>query len=135
MVKQVLVMRSDLKCRKGKLVAQGAHASIAWLTNRLKDDGNYKYRDGKRETTLSGKFTQEEIEWMTGPFTKVTVRVDSEEELLELKRKADERGVLNVLITDAGKTEFGGVPTNTYLAVGPADADEVDIITGELELY
>tara|TARA_Y100000310_G_C20530244_1_gene738066 strand:- start:128 stop:259 length:132 start_codon:yes stop_codon:yes gene_type:complete len=33
------------------------------------------------------------------------------------------------MITDAGNTEFGGIPTNTAVAVGPAKSDEIDKIT------
>ena len=38
------------------------------------------------------------------------------------------------LITDAGHTEFHGVPTRTCLAIGPAWSDEIDAITGGLQL-
>jgi PTH2 family peptidyl-tRNA hydrolase len=41
-VKQVLVIRKDLKMRRGKEIAQGAHASMAWLTNRLRASGEAK---------------------------------------------------------------------------------------------
>lgn len=127
MVKQVIVIRRDLKMRRGKEIAQGSHASMAWLSDRVR---SVIFNPGM-EMSLSPA----EREWLCGPFTKVVVRVDSEEELLAVKQKADEAGVLNVLITDAGKTEFGGVPTVTCLAVGPAEANEIDAITGGLELY
>ena len=40
MIKQVIVMRRDLNMRKGKMVAQGAHASMAVLLNAGRyDDG------------------------------------------------------------------------------------------------
>ena len=32
--KQVIVMRKDLGMRKGKMIAQGAHASLKVLTDR-----------------------------------------------------------------------------------------------------
>jgi len=32
-VKQVIVFRKDIKLSKGQMVVQGAHASIAFLTN------------------------------------------------------------------------------------------------------
>ncbi|MGZ3423232.1 MAG: peptidyl-tRNA hydrolase, partial [Polyangiales bacterium] len=35
MVKQVIVVRRDLKMRRGKEIAQGSHASMAFLTERL----------------------------------------------------------------------------------------------------
>ena len=34
-LKQVIVMRKDLNMRKGKMVAQGAHASIAIVLEML----------------------------------------------------------------------------------------------------
>ena len=35
--KQVIVVRNDLNMRKGKMIAQGAHASIMFLVHRLYD--------------------------------------------------------------------------------------------------
>ena len=34
-IKQVIVIRKDLKMRRGKEIAQGAHASMAWLSRRM----------------------------------------------------------------------------------------------------
>jgi PTH2 family peptidyl-tRNA hydrolase len=42
--------------------------------------------------------------------------------------------VLTALILDSGVTEFGGVPTNTAVAVGPDQVGKVDAITGGLPL-
>jgi len=45
--KQIIVMRTDLrnsqgqKVRTGKLIAQACHASIAFLTNRMKKNISY----------------------------------------------------------------------------------------------
>ena len=33
--KQVIVIRRDLRMRRGKEIAQGAHASTAWLAERV----------------------------------------------------------------------------------------------------
>lgn len=35
MNKQVIVMRNDLGMRKGKMIVQGSHASLAVFTNRM----------------------------------------------------------------------------------------------------
>ena len=35
-VKQVIVFRKDIKLSKGQMVVQGAHASIAFLTNLVR---------------------------------------------------------------------------------------------------
>ncbi len=123
MIKQVIIIRKDLKMRRGKEIAQGSHASMAWLSNRVRSP---------EET----KFSPEEWEWLNGPFTKITLKVNSEEELREVLTAAREAGIQNVQeIVDAGKTEFGGVPTLTCAAIGPDNAAKIDAITGDLALY
>ncbi len=125
MVKQVIVMRKDLNMRKGKMVAQGAHASmkVFWDISR-KFDGHYR----------SIPMTDEMEEWLDGRFTKVVVGCGSEEELDSLYNKAQVCGLPCSLIVDAGLTEFNGVPTKTCCAIGPANAEDIDKITGELRL-
>ena len=49
--------------------------------------------------------------------------------------KAEERGIIAAVITDAGMTEFHGIPTKTCLALEPLPAEIADEITGELPLY
>ena len=46
-----------------------------------------------------------------------------------------EEGKEIALITDAGMTEFHGVPTHTCLAIEPAFPQDIDPITGELPLF
>lgn len=127
--KQVIVIRRDLGMRRGKEIAQGAHASMAWLTERL----------GRLDSFPPGFFvlhlTEPQRAWVTGSFTKVTCKVSSLEELTELEVRARELGIAAHVITDAGRTEFGGVPTVTALAVGPDWSDLVDEVTGTLDLY
>jgi PTH2 family peptidyl-tRNA hydrolase len=126
-MKQVIVVRKDLNMRKGKIGAQVAHASMKVLLDRQITLVN------KSELVL--ELTQELYQWLyEEPFTKICVSVNSEEELLQIQQKAIEMGVLNALITDSGKTEFNGVPTNTCLAIGPADNDTINQITGHLPL-
>jgi PTH2 family peptidyl-tRNA hydrolase len=128
--KQVIVMRKDLGMRKGKMIAQGAHASLAVFFNRVVLSG-----PGKMITKASWKLHNEaELDWITGSFAKICVYVESEEELLDIYEKAKSKGILCALITDSGKTEFGGVPTKTCCAVGPDREDVVDSITGNLRL-
>ena len=115
--KQVIVMRHDLKMRLGKQIAQGAHASMKVILDCPSE-----------ERTLAMR------EWLSGTFTKICVRCHSEAELLELQAKALAAGLPCSLIQDAGRTEFGGVPTYTCIAICPAYQDEIDPITGKLEL-
>ena len=124
--KQVIVMRKDLNMRKGKMIAQGAHASLRVIL----DAGA---ADAARET-FTIAMTAPMAAWMTGRFAKICVSVDSEPALDAIVAKARAAGVPVAMITDAGVTEFHGVPTKTCCAVGPAWTEDVDAITGELPL-
>ena len=73
-------------------------------------------------------------EWITGLHTKICVGVSSEQGLQDVYDRAKSAGLPCSIITDAGKTEFGGVPTKTAVAVGPAEASLIDAITGTLSL-
>ena len=133
-IKQVIVMRKDLKMRRGKEVSQGAHASMSFITRRLKlapagDLG----RSGAK--VLEATFSAQEQAWLEGTFTKVTVQVNSEQELLDVYQKAQNAGLVVHLITDSGFTEFNGVPTKTCLAIGPDESELIDAVTGNLSLY
>ncbi len=110
--KQCIIVRDDLKLSKGKLAVQVAHAAVS----------TYEY-------------ASEEVRkaWKQGGQKKVVLRVPGLKELFELKELARRHGFPAVLITDAGLTE---VPpgTTTVLGIGPAEAGELDKITGNLKL-
>lgn len=122
--KQVIVLRKDLNMRKGKMVAQGAHACLHAILSlgRRAADGLVIPLDAALES------------WLIEGTRKICVGVNSEAELLALHEAAERAGVITALIQDAGLTEFGGVPTYTALAVGPDREDRVDGITGALTL-
>lgn len=80
-------------------------------------------------------FTEAEKAWLEGLFTKVCVRVNSDDELEAVVRAAEKEGIRAETIIDSGKTEFGGVPTRTCLALGPDLASKIDPVTRHLELY
>lgn len=127
-MKQVIVIRKDLKMRKGKMVAQGAHASLGIFFNRgeiYSDENGY---------FLQIPLTEEMKEWYLGRFTKICVSVDSKEELEDIYNKAKEADLPVSLIEDAGLTEFNGVKTLTAVGIGPAKPEDIDKITGELSL-
>lgn len=131
-------MRTDLKMRKGKMVAQGAHASLKVFFDRISPCrmlGNEKRGAGVMAYGWS-IWNKEEYDWVTGEsgFTKICVAVDSEEELMQIFERANKDRILCSLIVDAGKTEFNGVPTRTCCAIGPDDEKKIDAITGHLRL-
>ena len=101
-VKQVIVMRNDLNMRKGKMIAQGAHAAMKVFFDR--GDLGYYWRSGASGSLFEGEddpgnpgafamlitLTRAMWAWANGSFTKVVVRADSEEQLLDLYRQARE---------------------------------------------
>ena len=117
-MKQVIVVRKDLNMRKGKMVAQGAHASLMAYLSAL----------GNRDNFMST------YEWLQKhQQTKICVGIDSEEELLELHKRAQASSLPCALVLDAAKTEFDS-PTYTALGIGPADSDKIDLLTAQLKL-
>jgi PTH2 family peptidyl-tRNA hydrolase len=131
-IKQVIVMRKDLKCRRGKEISQGSHASMKFLVDRLKNNWFYLFVP----IFLIFRFSKAEKEWLfKGSFRKICVRVESEEELMHIHNKAINSGLTSKIITDGGATEFHGVPTVTCLAIGPDYSENIDSVTGDLKLY
>ena len=129
--KQVIILRKDLNMRKGKMVAQGAHASMKFILDR----GHYAQSELDSPEEFHSRITAPAIKsWVQGLFTKVCVSIDSEEELITIYEKAKESGLVVSMITDAGLTEFSGVPTKTCIAIGPNWSDEIDPITRHLKL-
>lgn len=136
--KMMIVMHRDLKMRKGKIAAQAGHACIDAILMALSKEG----RLNDFETTNDGialrdadKPTTPLSDWFKYGCAKICVYVDSEEELMNIADKAKEKGIIAAVITDAGMTEFHGVPTKTCLALEPLSADVADELTGNLPLY
>lgn len=124
-VKQVIVIRKDLGMRKGKMIAQGAHASSMFLIEKIQQ---------LMERPSEVNFTQAELYWLRSNFRKITVSVNSETEMNEIYQLAKNNGLYVRKIIDSGKTEFNGVPTWTSIAIGPDLSEKIDIVTGHLDL-
>ena len=122
--KQIIVLRKDLNMRKGKMVAQGAHASMRAILNGARREGD----------VLIIPLDERNEPWLCGRFKKICVSVNSESELLKLHQRALDAGLIAALIQDAGLTEFGGVPTYTALAIGPDKESKIDELTKDLPL-
>lgn len=126
MIKQVIVMRykypdgkgGTRSVRLGKSISQGCHASIAFLINII--DKKLPISDNVKN-------------WLYGMGTKICLRVDTEEDLLAIHKKAKSEGLESHLIQDLGFTEFSE-PTYTCVAIGPDDSDKIDAVTGHLKL-
>jgi len=113
--KQILVLRTDLKMSRGKIAAQAGHAAVSAAEEARKN------------------FSDWWKAWIKEGQCKIAVRAESEQELLELQKKAKELKLPSALVIDRGLTEL---PPNTItcLGIGPAPSSQIDEITGKLHL-
>lgn len=109
-MKQAILIRTDLGMKKGKMVAQGAHAAV-----------------------MSARRIHPNDKWYFEGMPKVALAVTSLEELMELVDKARKSDMIAYTITDAGKTTFIE-PTVTCGVIGPAEDQKIEEITGHLRL-
>ncbi|WP_135805677.1 peptidyl-tRNA hydrolase Pth2 [Halorussus marinus] len=112
-MKQAIVARTDVGMGQGKLAAQVAHASLS----------------AYEETG-----TKARKEWKGGGQKKIVLQADGEDRIFELAEKARAEGLAHAVVRDAGHTQLDP-GTVTALAVGPADEELVDKVTGDLSLY
>lgn len=110
MLKQVIVVRGDLKLGKGKLAAQAAHAAVS-----------------------AAEISKFKKQWITEGQKKVVVKCKSIDDLLEIYQKSKISAIPTSLIQDAGLTE---VPpgTITCVGIGPDEEERIDKITKNLKL-
>ncbi|XP_017083357.1 probable peptidyl-tRNA hydrolase 2 [Drosophila eugracilis] len=113
--KMVLVVRNDLKMGKGKIAAQCGHGAV----------GAYQ-----RAVVRTPKLLRA---WENCGCAKIAVRVESEAELMAIKKAAERQQLNTCLIRDAGRTQIEA-NSKTVLAVGPAAAADIDRVTGHLKL-
>jgi PTH2 family peptidyl-tRNA hydrolase len=114
-MKQVIVARVDLKMGKGKLAAQVAHASLSAAEIAMTAHGDWYDR------------------WKEEGQPKIVVKVQSEDELVELFRKSKSARLPATLIEDRGLTQLQP-GTLTCLGLGPGPESQIDAITGKLKL-
>ncbi len=111
-LKQVIVIRQDLKLPKGKMAAQAAHASVEAA---LRSDKDLVKR------------------WRSTGSAKIILKVPDKASLFKYNQLAKDSGLTTALITDAGKTVIAP-GTETCFAIGPDEEDKIDEVTGELKL-
>ncbi|XP_042477369.1 peptidyl-tRNA hydrolase 2, mitochondrial-like [Macadamia integrifolia] len=112
--KMVLVVRNDLKMGKGKIAAQCSHATL----------GLYKKLHHKAPKALN--------RWEMCGQVKVVLKIESEEELLVLQKRAKSLKLPTHITVDAGRTQIAPNSRTVMTILGPADL--VDDVTGGLKL-
>ncbi len=114
-LKQVIVVRADLKMSVGKTAAQASHAAVLAV-----------------ETTRT-KRPEWVKEWFESGQKKVVLKVNSEAELRQIVERCAVKGLPCEVVEDAGLTELPP-GTVTAVGIGPAPEEEIDKVTGHLLL-
>ena len=137
-VKQVILVRRDLKMKPGKIASQVAHASMKVFFQYMEKTTTPPHVCSEQEMQYGAYWSMPNMpyfeEYITGSFKKIVVYVESEKELLDIYNIAVDNGMNCSLIKDSGLTVFDGVPTYTAVGIGPWDSKEIDEITGHLKL-
>ncbi|MFH0752264.1 MAG: peptidyl-tRNA hydrolase Pth2 [archaeon] len=111
-MKQVILIRKDLRMPIGKACAQVAHASVQAVLNSDK-----------------GKVDM----WISEGAKKIVLEISDLKELHAYKKWALKAKLKVALIKDAGHTFFKK-PTFTCLAIGPDNERKIDDITADLKI-
>jgi PTH2 family peptidyl-tRNA hydrolase len=110
-MKQVIVVRNDLKLSRGKLAAQAAHASFSSSQAAGRKAVKIWEKEGQKKVILSS----------------------GKEQIIEMEKKCRKLRIPCSLITDAGLTEIPS-GTVTCLGIGPDEDPKIDKVTGSLPL-
>lgn len=113
--KQVIIVRRDIKMGTGKIAAQVAHAAVM---------GAEKVKTVRRDWFNA---------WFAAGQAKVVVKVKNVEELMTVRKHAEELRLPVVQVQDSGLTQIPS-GTITCVGIGPAPSDTIDKVTSELKL-
>lgn len=113
--KQVILMRTDLNMGRGKIAAQAGHAVV--LAYKKAVSSNKAGADS----------------WEAGGMQKVVLKVSGKEDLFKYFQKAKDAGLPTAMVKDAGHTQIPS-GTHTCCAIGPAEEEKIDKVTGDLKL-
>ena len=111
-MKQVIIVNRSLSLPKGKLAAQVAHAAVG---------------------AFVAANAQAQIAWLQVGMPKIVVYAADADALVQLETAARQHQIPACLVHDAGRTVIPA-GTITCLGLGPAAADVLDPITGNLSL-
>ena len=145
-MRQIIIARKDLNMSPGKLAAQVAHASWAFLSNEIRNAPNAVDRKGYFVIPL---VIDNDIykEWFCGIFTKTICEAKNKNQLLKAKEIAEELGMIEgkdfFLIKDACNTELtpeevdenGVGRTLTCIGFKPLDDETAWKISKKFQLY
>ena len=148
MYKQIIIARKDLNMSAGKLAAQVSHASMAFLTNAIRNEWSknttyFKGNEYKTYYSVELTFDKDLFEqWINGEFTKCVLKAKNKSQLLKAKTLAEEMGMTEnedfFCIYDNCHTELtpeDNGRTLTCIGFKPMDSEVIDKIGKKYQLY
>jgi PTH2 family peptidyl-tRNA hydrolase len=111
-MKQVIIVRKDLKMGCGKIAGQVAHASLRAFLKSSNDKA---------------------LKYMASGEVKIVLKVRSKEELFNIYNKCISEEITVAMVRDAGRTQIDP-HTPTAIGIGPDVEEKIDEIVGELKL-
>lgn len=126
-MKQVILVRNDLKMKKSQVASLVAKASTEFF---LVND------ESERGDELSVKLTPEETDWINSGSIRVVLGVNSEDSLRTFALRAEMAGlqcypVQGKIFEDSDED---GMSETLCVAIGPDVSSKIDQITGNLKL-
>ncbi|XP_058066797.1 uncharacterized protein LOC131216348 [Anopheles bellator] len=116
-MKMVLVVRTDLGLRKGKIASQCAHAAVLCCMR----------------ATAAGSGKAKLDSWLRQGQPKIVLKVDGLEKMHLLTQRAKAVGVITETVRDAGRTQVAS-GTETVLGLGPERSEVIDALVENLKL-
>ena len=113
--KQVIIVRRDINMGTGKIAAQVAHAAVMGAE--------------KVKASIRNWFSS----WFAAGQAKVVLKVKNIEELMEVRKQAEELFLPVVQVQDSGLTQIPS-GTITCVGIGPAPSELIDKVTFGLKL-
>ena len=144
MYKQIIIARKDLNMSAGKLAAQVSHASMAFLTNAIRNNWSKWVNDDETSYySVELTFDKDLFEqWIDGEFTKCVLKAKNKSQLLKAKTLAEEMGMTEnedfFCIYDNCHTELtpeDNGRTLTCIGFKPMDSEVIDKIGKKYQLY
>jgi peptidyl-tRNA hydrolase len=124
-LKQVILVRRDLKMKKSHVASLVAKASTEFF---LAND------ESARGDTLSVRLTPEETDWINSGSIRIVLGVGSETSLRNLTLKAELAGLQCYPVDGKIFDDDEGPVETLCVAIGPDESSKIDEITGNLKL-
>lgn len=124
-VKQVIVVRKDLKMRRSQLAAIVSHASSKFLTEN---------NESNRGDELHVKLSKQEAEWLQESSMPIVLGANSQDALNDLILRAE---LLNINVNTSMKrpTKPGDEEVLLCASFGPDEEEIINQVTGNLKPF